>query len=253
HAQEISSLTLSCFSYPETMCTHPVLTSCARLRHDAFCMKHQWEPVVEDGLEVDQYDPNSHHVVLAANFSGESRQAETVLAYLRLVDGTKYSFESETHIVPMLATQAEIPSDIRKKIEQGRSLEISRFCINTRRVNKITTKCGMDIKPSDLNLLMACKLCHKILPEVESFVAILEPWLCRQIKKQGLNIKQIGEPINHRGIRFPVEIDMHDQQNRYLVNYLDTIFNTVLAGKMKTQTYGYAATWPVHHVGLLDS
>jgi N-acyl amino acid synthase of PEP-CTERM/exosortase system len=248
-SEEISNLTLSFFPLPHNMKAHRVLISCARLRHDVFCINNNWEPTTPDGLEVDQYDSSSHHVALTAKFHGESRQTETVLAYLRLVDGTKSSLESEHPIVPMLATQAQIPSDIREKIAQGKSLEISRLCVSLKFNNRMTNTGGnTNIKPSNLNLIMAWRLCNRLLPDVESFVAILEPALCKQMERQGLKIARIGEPINYKGQRVPVEIDMFE--NAALVEAMGEHFSSLLAGTIGVQTYENTATSPVHHIRL---
>ena len=71
--------------------------------------------------EVDQYDPNSHHVVLAANFSGRVRQAETVLHICAWLMGQNIPLNQKSHRSDArnIKLSVEIPSDIQKKLNRG--------------------------------------------------------------------------------------------------------------------------------------
>ncbi len=191
-------------------------------------------------METDSYDSFSHHFSLLASLKGEP--SEKVLAYLRLVDGSlsrkSPDNQNDQNLIPMQAAGVTLSDQVLRQVERGESLEISRLCASDVFGNKMKTGSGAVLKPSDLNLLMAWDNCHKTMPQVRSFVAILEPELCRQFERYGLTVKQIGPEIDHRGVRVPIEIDILDPRNMGVTTLLRNHFKQALDKSLK----------PLHHV-----
>ncbi|MDD3021472.1 MAG: hypothetical protein PHX61_10940 [Alphaproteobacteria bacterium] len=238
--REASHVGVKAISTPMAMKDHPVLAMSARLRHDIFCIKKKWEKVRPDGMETDSYDPVSHHFSLLASLKGES--SEKVLAYLRLVDGSlprkAPDNQNAQNLIPMQAAGVTLSDQVLRQVERGESLEISRLCASDVFGNKMKTGSGAVLKPSDLNLLMAWDNCHRTMPQVKSFVAILEPELCRQFERHGLKVKQIAPEVDHRGVRVPIEIDILDPRNIVVTALLKDHFRRALGKSLK----------PLHHV-----
>src|SRR5689334_13340022 len=89
-----------------------------RLRYQVYCIENEYEEADSSGLEVDEFDIHSHHVIMRDNITGE------VVGAVRLVlwqqDMPEGSF-------PM---QQVSPASLRHYVPVRTTAEVSRFAIS---------------------------------------------------------------------------------------------------------------------------
>lgn len=167
--------------------THADLIEAQRLRHKVFCEEHQ---ILDgrDGIEADQFDAHSRHVIL------RKRDGE-VVATARLVPCGSERF-------PM---RLVCPPETFTGLPMEATGEISRFSVSrTRRDHG---------EPTDH--LLKLGLMRGILEAshdlgVTHWCAAMELSLLRLLRHVSIRFQAIGAPIDYRGLRQPAVARISD-------------------------------------------
>jgi N-acyl amino acid synthase of PEP-CTERM/exosortase system len=185
-----------------------------RIRHEVFCEELRFEPVHPDGRETDEYDAHSLHCLLRNIHDG-------VFAGCARLILTRP--EDPQHPLPFEKTcKATIDRSIAdpQRFPRDKIGEVSRLAIiakyrrrkgEKRNVGGFSDHCFGDEKrprfpyiPVGLYLgIIALALRHG----VDTIFVLTDPHLAAHFRKLGVEVKQIGGGVEHRGVRVPSMMD----------------------------------------------
>ncbi|NQD38538.1 PEP-CTERM/exosortase system-associated acyltransferase [Permianibacter sp. IMCC34836] len=181
-----------------------------RVRHRVYCEELGWEPVRDDGMEADSYDPQSLHILLRSrnlneyvgcvrlircheNFPSNPLPFEEACAHTldeRLMENLGLARDSIAE-VSRLAVDGRFR---RRTGEQRKPVAISDEDYgNLRRPRFPYIPVGLY-----LGMLEAAQI-HGI----DTLFMLTEPWLAQHFRRLGVRLEPIGAPIEHRGQRVP--------------------------------------------------
>jgi N-acyl amino acid synthase of PEP-CTERM/exosortase system len=182
-----------------------------RVRHDVYCRDLGWEPVREDGMEIDAYDRHSIHCLLRRRDTGAPVGCTRLILTRPEAPETPLPFEDSCKDVidRSLVDPARLPRDTVG--------EVSRLAVmNTFRQRKgeaategtvseddFESQGGMPrfpFIPVSLYLGAAAIARHM---GVEHVFVLTEPRLASHFTRIGFDIRSIGGTIEHRGTRMP--------------------------------------------------
>lgn len=182
-----------------------------RIRHEVYCRDLGWEPLREDGLETDAYDPHSVHLLLRHRDTGEPIGCTRLI----LADAA-----DPGHLLPFEISCAEV---IDRRLADPRTLpretvgEVSRLAVMRNfRQRKGETQVPVGIAEEDfqsrgpqsrfpfipVGLYLGAAAVALRLGRENVFV-LTEPRLATHFARIGFNIEPIGGTIEHRGTRAP--------------------------------------------------
>jgi N-acyl-L-homoserine lactone synthetase len=153
-----------------------------RLRYQVYCVENDY--LDGNGLEVDEFDLHSHHVIMRDNVTGE------VVGTVRLV---LWQQEMPEASFPM---QQVSPASLRHYVPLRTTAEVSRFALSKARRDLVGVKAGL------LRLLLVqgvVRLSAEL--GITHWVAVMEPSLLRLLKGSGIHFSPIGNPIEYHGLR----------------------------------------------------
>lgn len=205
-----------------------------RIRHEVYCRELEFEPVRADEMETDEYDTHSRHCLLFT--AGESavpvgcnrivlarpsdpdfplpfeRTCDAALDR-RIIDPSRLPRETIAE-VSRLAVRAHF----RRRRSDGRT-----------QVAISEDDYGSQERPRFPYIPVGLYLGAVFLAErqgIETLFVLTEPRLAAHFGKLGVKIRQIGSPVEHRGIRVPSMMDVQSiiKNMRWLVR---PIWNTV--------------------------
>ncbi len=189
-----------------------------RIRHQVYCEELGFESLRESGLETDEFDAQSLHCLLRA----KQPVGEPVgCARLVLTDPKDRDAPLPFEISCAQALDRSIidPAKLRRE----RIAEVSRLAVRgpyRRRRGERNEPAG--IHKSDFGsaaqprfpyisiglYLGAISLAAR--SGVKTIFILTEPRLAAHFAKLGVRIRQIGSPIEHRGMRIPSMLDVQD-------------------------------------------
>lgn len=192
--------------------TEPLRQQAFRLRHQVYCVENDFEPRRAGGIETDSFDARAPHALLF------HRAADEPIGTVRLVLPEP---EAKTGTLPIhgvcapdLFTRAGLPV--------GTTTEISRFALSRARLQKLQEATGPDetrhvLSFASLGLLAAMRQIARA-HGMTHFAAIMEPSLRRRLSILGLPMIEMGNPVNHHGVRVPcyTRIDQLEMQLKRL-------------------------------------
>jgi N-acyl amino acid synthase of PEP-CTERM/exosortase system len=187
-----------------------------RIRYDVYCEELGYEDTERfpDKLEQDSYDPHSQHCLLwhksSEQFAGCVRLAQASPE----LNNQKLPFELTCgeKIDRSIVDISQLPTE-----SYG---EISRLAVRStfrRRAGEKNTPFGV-VPDSSLEIeerrsfpliafgLYLAAAASGLNNGLERVFAMMEPRLARRLRIFGINFEQIGEPIEHRGLRAPYQI-----------------------------------------------
>ncbi|HTR00981.1 MAG TPA: PEP-CTERM/exosortase system-associated acyltransferase [Candidatus Acidoferrum sp.] len=185
-----------------------------RIRHDVYCHDLGWEPPRADELETDDYDRHSLPCLMRAAQTG------TRVGCLRLVLCPP---EEPLRPLPMERTCAHTLDHAlieRFEPDRRRIAEVSRLAVTRDyRRRKGEADKPIALEQSDFGegaqqrfpfipvglYLSAFALAAQL--DLSYLLVLTEPRLARHLGRIGLDIHQIGEPVEHRGVRIPSIMD----------------------------------------------
>lgn len=186
-----------------------------KVRHNVYCAELNYEDHNPDGVEKDQYDHHSTQMVVY------SRTNKSYIGCVRLVHGehagNHYHMPFEHHCKNGLNRQ--LMSII--KSSGHKYAEVSRLAIdrNYRHIGRHKSKAGLTKKYGNRN--SSCALVSLYLGVIATakqqgiryLFAIVEPRLLKNLERHSVPAVQIGEGLDHRGLRLPIMIDLHEVEN----------------------------------------
>ena len=188
-----------------------------RLRHSVYCEDLKWEPVQPSGLESDEDDAHSVHILLRHVATREyvgcvrmvlSRPQDPAyrLPFERVCDGK---------LDPTGLVFDSLPRD--KVAEISRLAVISKYRRRqgeTVRPAPTTTQIlGTKAQPRFPYILVGLYLgivAMAKLQAIETLFVLTEPRLAYHFRKLGVEIRQIGQTVEHRGMRVPSIMSVSD-------------------------------------------
>jgi N-acyl amino acid synthase of PEP-CTERM/exosortase system len=186
-----------------------------RIRHQVYCEELKYEPERPDRRESDEYDAHSLHCLIR---SVKTRQ---FIGCTRLIlcrpDDPHYPLPFEKTCAEALDRAIIDP----QALSRGRIAEVSRLAVvsqfRTRRGERDTPaplsdeSFGTGINPRFPYIPVALYLATTelaLLHGVHTMFLLTEPRLARHFAKLGVNIIQIGDEVEHRGVRVPSVVNV---------------------------------------------
>ena len=165
--------------------TPELIREAHRLRYQVYCVENDYLED-QDGLEVDEFDIHSHHVILREKRTGE------VIGAVRLV---LFQEEAPEHSFPM---QQVTPVSLRHYVPLRTTAEVSRFALSKERRHMAGANAGL------LRLALVQGLV-RLSAElgITHWAAIMEPTLLRLLKSTAIYFSAIGKPVEYHGLRQP--------------------------------------------------
>jgi N-acyl amino acid synthase of PEP-CTERM/exosortase system len=180
------------------------------IRHAVYCEELGYEAVRPDGLESDDYDARSVHCLLQSVRNGD------FVGCVRLIladpDDVTRALPFERLCAATLDRSIYDPA----KLDRTRIAEVSRLAVTAQyRRRKGEQKVALPIDESDfgtpdrprfpyiaagLYLAMIALARHH---RIETLFMLTERRLTRQLSRLGVGLRTIGEPVQHRGTRYP--------------------------------------------------
>ncbi len=208
-----------------------------RVRHSVYCEDLHWEPVRPDGREIDGYDAQSIALIMKHVGTGEyigcarlvRPSVEDPAALLPFESFCRESLDSaifDFAAVPRdkvaeVSRLAIIAKYRRRRGEAPRPVPVSGSDFGTERVPRF---------PYILVGLYLGVVAIARQHEIETLFVLTEPRLANHFRKLGVEIRQIGKPVEHRGMRVPSVMSVSEiitGLNPYLRPIYDVIVEAV--------------------------
>jgi N-acyl amino acid synthase of PEP-CTERM/exosortase system len=181
-----------------------------KIRHAVYCEELGYEPARADGLETDDYDGHSVHCVLQS-----VRNADFV-GCVRLILVDAHDPHAALPFERLCADSLDRSIVDPARLDRTRIAEVSRLAVvNRYRRRRNEQKVPLGIDESDfgtpdrprfpyiaagLYLGMVAQARHH---GIDTLFMLTERRLARQLSRLGVNLRSIGAPIEHRGVRYP--------------------------------------------------
>lgn len=167
-----------------------------RLRHQVYCLERDFE-AGRNGLEQDDYDPLSAHVLL------RERNTSQVIGTVRLVAPALYASSA---MLPMERV-ANLPR--LRLLPRGRLAEVSRFAMSK----------SYRAANGTLGALLRLSLIRGIVAlsaelGLTHWCALMEPKLLRLLSTSAIYFHQMSGMVEHHGLRQPAWIKLADMLDR---------------------------------------
>jgi N-acyl-L-homoserine lactone synthetase len=162
------------------------------LRHQVYCVERRFLPGIA-GLEFDEFDRHSKHVVLL------SRQTGAVVGTVRLVLPNP---ERPERSFPM---QLVTPPETLRGLPLGTMAEISRFAISKERRSSLAAP------------LLRLALMRGVVQASEGLThwcAVMERSLLRLLATSAIHFHNVGPVVNYHGLRQPCFNDITELLDR---------------------------------------
>lgn len=188
-----------------------------RIRHEVYCEELKFEPERPDRMETDEYDRHSLHCLMTAN-----NEEHTLVGCTRLVlarpEDPGFPLPVERTCAATLDKSLYDPA----RIDRKRIAEVSRLAVRGQyRRRKGEAQTAAPIAEQDygnrehprfpyipVGLYLATIAMAK-RNGIDYLLVLTEPRLANHFSKLGVQVSQIGGPVQHRGTRVPsmMEVD----------------------------------------------
>lgn len=182
-----------------------------RIRHDVYCRDLGWEPVREDGLESDEFDRHSLHCLLRRRPTGEPVGCTRLI--LARPEAPEHPLPFEQSCSEVLDRSIVDPA----KMPRHTIGEVSRLAVlNTFRQRRGEDSTAVSMTDTDFGgsgpearfpfvpvslYLGAASIARRF--GIEHVFVLTEPRLASHFVRIGFDIRTVGGPIDHRGVRLP--------------------------------------------------
>lgn len=182
-----------------------------RIRHDVYCRDLGWEPVRDDGMENDEFDRHSLHCLLRRRETGEPVGCTRLIVACPAAPATVFPFESSCKdaLDRAIVDPAKLP--------RHRMGEVSRLAVlGTYRQRRGESSTAVSVREDDFGAqgaaarfpfvpvslyLGAAAMASRV--GVEHVFVLTEERLASHFMRIGFDIRIVGKPIEHRGLRVP--------------------------------------------------
>lgn len=187
-----------------------------RIRHEVYCEELGFEPERPDRRETDEYDAHSMHCLLRTS-SEPIRPVGCTRVVLTRTEDRDYPLPFERTCAATLDRSIVDPS----RLPRDRIAEVSRLAVrSTYRRRRGESQANAPIHDEDFGTtvhprfpyipiglyLGAIALAERA--GIETLFILTEPRLASHFAKLGVDIRQIGGPVEHRGTRIPSMMDV---------------------------------------------
>lgn len=209
-----------------------------RVRHEVYCEELGFEPARDNGMEQDEYDAHSLHCLLQRVTSGgepvgcarlvlpRPGQPEYPLPFERscdtaldrtIIDPKKLHRDG----IAEISRLAVRPAFRRRKGEEGHAVDLQ------------TRDFGTKDQPRFPYIPISLYLGAVALAKrkgINTLFILTEPRLASHFMQLGVEVKQIGAPVSHRGIRIPsvMHVDEIEQNMRRILRPMWKVVNEEL-------------------------
>jgi N-acyl amino acid synthase of PEP-CTERM/exosortase system len=187
-----------------------------RIRHEVYCEELGFEPVRPDRRETDDYDANSLHCLMRTS-SEPRRLVGCTRVVLAKRDDPDYLLPFERTCAATLDRSIVDPA----KLPRDRIAEVSRLAVRSLYRRRRGEKSG-DAPIHDEDFGTVTQPRFPYIPiglylgaialasrsGIDTLFVLTEPRLASHFAKLGVDIRQIGGPVNHRGARIPSMMDV---------------------------------------------
>lgn len=206
-----TDLFLTCFDLVPAN-SGPRLEKVFRLRHQVYCEELGFEPQRASQLEHDEYDKNSIHCLLF------HRASQTYVGCIRLILANGNDPEAPFPFERACGKSLRWSFDSSAVTGRKRYGEISRLAIIANFRGRRTEASVADGGSEDfhaenedrrhlfpfISLGLYLAMTAMVLNQgLDGVFAMMEPRLARQLRRFGILFEQVGEPVEHRGMRVP--------------------------------------------------
>jgi len=180
------------------------------IRHAVYCDELGYEPPRPDHLESDPFDARSVHCLLESVRNGE------FVGCVRLVLADAANPQSQLPFERLCEDSLDRSIVDPQGLDRTKIAEVSRLAVVSRyRRRKGEQKVPLGIDESDFGTpdrprfpYIAAGLYLGMIAQarhhgVETLFMLTERRLARQLSRLGVNLRTIGAPVEHRGIRYP--------------------------------------------------
>ena len=182
-----------------------------RIRHDVYCRELGWEPVREDGLEKDAYDSHSVHCLLRRRGTGEWVGCSRLV--LARPEEPSFPLPFERSCRDVIHRDQFDPAQLRRSDvgEVSRLAVMSAFRQRQGEAREPVAVGEHDFEARGgqprfpfipMSLYLGAAAVARRLG-VENVFVLTEPRLATHFARLGFDIRQIGDEIEHRGVRVP--------------------------------------------------
>ena len=195
-----------------------------RIRHEVYARELGWEPVRKSGMETDDFDAASLHLLLV------HRRSDRFAGCIRLVcsshNGRSSLLPFESHCGEEIQ-QDKLDLNLLHQLSYG---EISRlavpeqfrrrqgeanvpFVLNEFNPVNLFTKSEMRAVPNIALGLYMGSLCLASLKQQHFVFALMESRLCRRLRRLGIMFESVSDEIDWRGVRmvYRLQVDTIEQ------------------------------------------
>ena len=191
----------------------PLLEEVFRLRHQVYCDELGFEPQHASRLEHDEYDKRSIHCLLL------HKASKTYIGCSRLILAASGEPERPFPFEPACGKSLHWRFDTSAGTGRERYGEISRLAViaKFRRVPRdevaVADRGGEDFYDGDedekhlfptISLGLYLTMTAMVLNQgLKGVFAMMEPRLARRLRRLGILFEQVGESVEHHGLRGP--------------------------------------------------
>lgn len=181
-----------------------------RVRHRVYCDELGWEPVRDDGMEQDAYDPQSLHILL------RSRTLNEYVGCIRLIRCHEHFPSNPLPFEEACADVLDQRLIENLALSRDSIAEVSRLAVDSRfRRRQGEQRRPVAISDDDYGNLRRPRfpyipvglylgmLEQARLHGIDNLFMLTEPWLAGHFRRLGVRLEPIGSPIEHRGQRVP--------------------------------------------------
>ena len=181
-----------------------------RIRHAVYCEELGYEPARPEGMESDEFDARSAHCLLQSVRTGD------FVGCVRLILNDSSDAYSRLPFERLCGAALDRSIVDPSRLDRMKIAEVSRLAVVSqfrRRRGERKVPLAMDegdfgtpdqprfpYIAAGLYLGMIAQARHH---RIETLFMLTERRLARQLSRLGVNLRTIGAPVEHRGIRYP--------------------------------------------------
>jgi N-acyl amino acid synthase of PEP-CTERM/exosortase system len=181
-----------------------------RIRHAVYCEELGYEPARADGLETDDYDKRSVHCLL------QSVRNDEFVGCVRLILADPNDAQAPMPFEALCKDAIDRRVLDPQSLDRARVAEVSRLAVIAKyRRRRGEQKVPLSIDESHFGTrdrprfpYIAAGLYLGMIAQarhhgVNTLFMLTERRLAKQLARLGVHVRTIGEPIKHRGMRYP--------------------------------------------------
>lgn len=187
-----------------------------RVRHEVYCEELGFEPVRADRRETDSYDPHSLHCLMR---SSQAKQTSVgcVRVVLAKADDPDFALPFERTCAATLDRSIIDPA----RLPRDTIAEVSRLAVRAVfRRRKHESRDTDPVHEEDFGTIVQPRFPYIPIglylgsialaarSGIETLFILTEPRLASHFAKLGVDVRQIGGPVEHRGTRIPSVMDV---------------------------------------------